>query len=194
MLDQGTDFNPETPAPESPEGAESSNRTFYIIGGILGGIVLLTLVCFVFLVVVYLPGQNRQKAAAQASTQTVQQAKIMAVSQTAQVTLWTQTPQPSPLPSETLTPVPITDTPSPSPVLAQPSNTPVVANLAMTSTVAALQTEVAANLTTTVTLQATALATTGIADEIGLPGLVILALVLVGIIVLARFLRRRPAN
>ncbi len=90
MLDQSNDFNPETPAPESPEGPESSNRTFYIIGGILGGIVLLTLACFVFIVVVYLPNQNKQKAAAQAVTQTLQAAHIEAFTQTAQATLWTQ--------------------------------------------------------------------------------------------------------
>jgi len=194
MLDEGNDLNLETPGPESPEGPESSNRTFYIIGGILGGVVLLTLVCFVFVIAVYLPNQKKQQAAQQASTRTVEAAKILAFTATAQASAWTRTPLPSPLASETNTPVPVTVTSSPTPVVAQPSDTPVVADAALTATMAVLQTQVAANLTTTITPQATALARTGFADEVGLPGLVILALVLVAVILLARRLRRSPAH
>jgi len=41
---------------------------------------------------------------------------------------------------------------------------------------------------------ATALAKTGFADEFGLPGLIVLAVVLVMVILLARRLRAKPAS
>ncbi len=195
MLDEGSDLNLETPGPESPEGPESSNRTFYIIGGILGGIFLLTIVCFVFVIAVYLPNQKKNQAASQAATQTQESAKILAFTATAQASAWTQTPLPSPLASETGTPAEVTATTSPTPVVAQPSNTPpVVADAGLTATMSALQTRVAGNATSTPTSQATALASTGFADEVGLPGLIILSLVLVAVILLARRLRRSPAH
>jgi hypothetical protein len=70
----------------------------------------------------------------------------------------------------------------------------VVADVGLTATMAVLQTQVAANLTLTATYQATAMPRTGFADQFGLPGLIVLALVLVAVILLARRLRRSPAS
>jgi len=199
MLDEGNDFNLEQPAPEEePGGPESSNRTFLIIAGILGAIVLLTLACFVFIA---LSGKlNLFNGAARASTQTAIALQNAAVAQqqtaTAQATLFTQTPLPSPLPSDTNTPLPVTPTSSPTPVVAQPSNTPVIADAALTATMGALQTQVAANLTSTATVQTTptGMPKTGIAEDIGLPTLIVLTVLLVAVIFLARRLRSRPAH
>jgi hypothetical protein len=196
MLDEGNnEFNLEPPTPETPEGPESSNRTFLIVGGILAAIVLLTLVCFA--IVLWRTGKLFAPSG-QANTQTAIAVQNAAVAQqqtaTAVATLFTQTSLPSPLPSETLTPVPETPTTSPTPVVAQPSNTPVIADAALTATMGALQTQVAANLTMTATVQSTAMPRTGFAEDIGLPGLIILAVVLVAVIFLARRLRSSPAH
>jgi hypothetical protein len=198
MLDEGNnDFNPETPAPdETPEGPESSNRTFLIVGGILAAIVLLTLVCFA--IVLWRTGKLFAPSGATQSTQTAIALQNAALAQqgtaTALATLFTATPLPSPLPSDTDTPAPATAAPSSTPVVAQPSNTPVIADAALTATMGALQTQVAANLTQTATLQSTVMPKTGFAEDIGLPGLIILAVVLVAVIFLARRLRSSPAH
>jgi hypothetical protein len=198
MLDEGNnDFNLEPPAPETPEGPESSNRTFLIVGGILAAVVLLTLVCFA--IVLWRTGKLFAPSGAAQSTQTAIAIQNAAQAQqgtsTALAALFTQTPLPSPLPSETNTPLPLASpTISPTPVVAQPSNTPVIADAALTATMGALQTQVAANLTQTATLQSTVMPKTGFADEVGLPGLVILAVVLVAVIFLARRLRSSPAH
>jgi len=113
---EGEDLNyDEAEAP--PE--ESSNRTFLIAAGVLGGIVLLSLICVAVIVLVYLP-QRANQTAAQSSVQT-QQAQINdALTLTAMAFNLSLTPQPSP----TLPP------PTNTPVVAQPSatNTPLVTN------------------------------------------------------------------
>jgi hypothetical protein len=199
MLDEGNnDFNLEPPAPETPEGPESSNRTFLIVGGILAAIVLLTLVCFAILLA--RSGKLFAPSASAKSTQTAIAVANAAQAQqgtaTALAALFTATPLPSPLPSVTSTVIVLASptAPSPTPVVAQPSNTPVIADAALTATMGALQTAVAGNLTQTATQLSTVMPKTGFADEVGLPGLVILAVVLVAVIFLARRLRSSPAH
>jgi hypothetical protein len=193
MLDEGNEFNMETPPPETPEGPESSNRTFLIVGGVMAGLVLLTLVCIAVFFLI-----NRGGATSRSATQTViarnNALQIQNQTATAIAAQWTATPLPSPIPSATETPLPVTPTTSPTPVVAQPSDTPVIADVGLTATMAVLQTQVAANLTLTATYQATAMPKTGFADQFGLPGLIVLALVLVAVILLARRLRRNPAS
>ncbi len=192
MLDEGNDLNIETPPPSPTEGPESSNRTFLIVGGILAGLILVTLICFAAF---FFFNPNRANTAAtQTAISKANALQILNQTATAQATLWTQTPLPSPLATDTETPTPVTPTSSPTPVVALPSDTPVLADAALTATVAALQTQVAANLTVTVTPQTTAMPRTGFADQFGLPGLVILAIALVVVIFLARRLRGSPAH
>ena len=165
----------ETPPPE-----ESSNRTFLIAAGILGGIVLLSIACLAAYALVILPGQraSQEKAAAVQLTQNAQVAAAL-----------TATSQAFSFPTATAT---FTLTPTPVVALPSATGTPsAVTPLPSTSTVAAALTQAAlAQLTTVPT--STALPGTGIADQYGAPGLVVLGVALVAVIFLARRLRAAP--
>jgi hypothetical protein len=188
MYDEGDDLNYEDDAEAPPE--ESSNRTFLIAAGILGGIVLLSIACLAGYALLILPRQNAaqttQTAVALGNESTINNA----LTATAVAFNLSQTPQTSPTaaPTDTL-------------VVAQPSATNTVeftltpdpATAAVAATVAAGLTQVAAS-TATVVLTSTALPTSGFADEVGLPGLVIAAMVLVAVIFLARRLRGTPTS
>jgi hypothetical protein len=191
MLDEGNNFNLETPSPLPPE--EGSNRTFLIVAGVLGALVLLTLVCIAGYVFLLSPRLSSQRSATQTAVAAVNAKVASQMTATHLASLWTQTPLPSPLPTATATPLPATPTNSPTPVVAQPSNTPISTNDPLTATFAALQTQVSANQLT-LTAQPTGMPKTGFADQVGLPGLVILALVFVAVILLARRLRKAPAK
>jgi LPXTG-motif cell wall-anchored protein len=81
-----------------------------------------------------------------------------------------------------------TPTSSPTPLLAVPTDTPVPTTDPRTATVAALLTQAAsAQLTPGPTT--TALPSTGFADQVGIPGLVGMAILLIAVIFLARRLR-----
>jgi cytoskeletal protein RodZ len=165
---------------DAPPPEESSNRTFLIAAGILGGIVLLSLACLAGYVLLYRPSQVAQQSQA-ATAQAVQNAQVAAA--------LTATSQAMNHPTPTVTPPP-TETP----VVAQP--TAVVATSTTdpaTATVAAALTEAAlAQLTQYPT--ATELPGTGLADEYGVPGLVIMGMALIAVIFLARRLRSAPAK
>jgi len=167
---------------ETPEGG-NDNRTFWLIAGILGGILVLALVCMVVYAMVILPGRrDAQRATVNAQNTSV----AMAAEMTAQAEAWTLTP------SVTNTRSPVTATPSPTPLLAE-TNTPIAPGGTVdprTATVSALLTQQAGGLTTTPTV--TQLPDGGFADDVGLPGMVALAAALVVVIFLAR--RLRTAN
>ncbi len=159
---------------------ESNNRTFLIAAGILGGIVLLTLACFaVYFVFIYPKTQaSNQQAANAQSTQNAQVAQALtATAQAASFPTATITPPPTQTPviaQATATTIPVTNTPDPA-----------------TATVAAALTQAAqAQLTNVPT--STALPGTGIADQYGAPGLVVMGMVLIAVIFLARRLRVTP--
>lgn len=176
---EGEETNYDSAPPE-----ESSNRTFLIAAGILGGIVLLSIACLAGYALLILPNQqaaSRAAADAQATTNVQIQGALTATMQ-AQL-----------LPTETLVP------PSPTPLLSQPTgtsesfitNTPDPA----TATVAAALTQAqAAQLTVVVLPTTTALPGTGFADEYGVPGLVVAGLAFVTVILLARRLRAAPVS
>ena len=184
MYDEGDDLNYDDDVEAPPE--ESSNRTFLIAAGILGGIVLLSIACLAGYALLILPRQNAaqttQTAVALGNESTINNA----LTATAVAFDLSQTPQASPTaaPTDTL-------------VVAQPSATNTVEFTLTpdpaTAAVAAGLTQVAAS-TATVVLTSTALPTSGFADEVGLPGLVIAAMVLVAVIFLARRLRGTPTS
>lgn len=156
---------------------ESSNRTFLIAAGILGGIVLISLACLAaFYFLGFLPNQSSNQA--QATAIAIQNAQVAEA--------LTSTAQAASFPTATVTPLP-TNTP----VIAQATNTSLPSAVTpdpATATVAAALTQAAqAQLTTVPT--STALPGTGIADQYGAPGLVIMGLVLIAVIFLARRLR-----
>jgi len=167
---------------ESPPPEESSNRTFLIAAGILGGIVLLSLACLAGYVLLYRPNQIAQQQQA-ATAQALQNAQVAAA--------LTATSEALIHPSPTVTPPP-----TKTPVVAQPTATVLVATSTQdpaTATVAAALTQAAlAQLTQYPT--ATALPGTGLGDQYGAPGLVILGMVLIGVIFLARRLRAAPSK
>ncbi len=178
----------------SPDGGD--NRTFLLVAGGLGLLIVLTLACMaVFLLRSQSSGGQAQRAeVATINAQNTQVAQALAMTQLAQA--WTPTftatsppatPTATPtavvaMPTSTFTPAPPTDTPTPD---------------ARQATVEALQTIQAMTLTPetggaaagTGTPSATELPQTGFADEVGLPGLAIGAVALLLVIFMARRLR-----
>lgn len=164
---------------EEEQTGESSNRTFLIVAGILGGILILTLVCIAVYAMVFLPRSREAESTeiAEINAQNTEVAKLSAL--TAEARAWTSTPTVT----STSTKVPDTATP----VLAA-TDTPDEGALsvdARTATVAALLTQQALSITPA----ATELPETGFMDSVGIPGLVALAATLVLVIILARRLR-----
>jgi len=176
---------------ETISTSRSSNRTFLIVAGILGGILLIALLAIAAYAVI-LPGReiSQQTQAAEiiaTNTAIAEQAQQTAAAR--QITLTpTFTATLEPTATATLAP-----TSTSTPVLA-PTNTPEPssddggADQEATATVAALLTQQAGpdgGLIPT----ATALPDTGFADDVGVPGLLLIAGVLMVVIILSRRLR-----
>jgi hypothetical protein len=167
------------------ESSGDNNRTFWLIAGILGAILVLALVCMVVYAMVFMP-QRRDAQSTQVAEINMQNTSIaLAAEMTAQAQAWTYTP------TVTNTPAPATPTASNTPVVA-PTNTPIPGTAVATqdprtATVSALLTQQAATLTAigpTPTMP-----DTGFADDFGIPGLLALAGALIVVIFLARRLR-----
>jgi hypothetical protein len=180
------DDGEEAPLPEE----SNNNRTFLIAVGILGGIILISIAC---LVGVYLFG-SRGSTAQQAQA-TIAAATAGAENNAFIESALTATFQASILPTTTSTPEPTqvvnvptaTSTVDPAGAQALAVGTPAAA----TATVgAALTLAAAAQLTIVPTT--TALPNTGFIDDMGVPGLVVMALAFVIVILLARRLRTSP--
>ena len=164
---------------DAPPPEESSNRTFLVAAGILGGIVLLSIACLAGYALLILPSQRagQEQAATAQAVQNQQVAQAL-----------TATAAALSFPTATLTPPP-----TQTPVIAQPTSAGTATPDAATATVAAALTQAAlAQLTHVPT--STALPATGIADEYGVPGLVIAGMALIAVIFLARRLRANPAK
>jgi hypothetical protein len=175
---------------ETTEG-ENDNRTFLLVAGGLGIVLVLALVCMVVYALVIQPSRNAGRETQVAEVNATNTSVAMAARMTALAQAWTLTP------TVTDTPAPNTATASPTPVLA-PTDTPMegdgtvttepdVTQDPRTATVAALLTEQAGGGTATPT--ATGLPDTGFADDFGIAGMIALAAALVVVIFLARRLR-----
>jgi LPXTG-motif cell wall-anchored protein len=169
---------------DSPPPEESTNRTFYIVAAAIGGVMLLSLICLALYALVYAPLQRDREATQVAAINAQNTQVAQAAVETGLAAKFTATP--------TSTPVLPTATTSPSPtlVIAEPTDTAVVVTptIDRTATVAVLLTEAAAGrLTATPT--ASALPATGFVEDVGIPAMVGLALLLVVIIFLTRRLR-----
>jgi LPXTG-motif cell wall-anchored protein len=181
-----TEFEPGTEE-AGPPPEESSNRPFLIVASILGGIMLLSLLCIVAFALarpMITGGANRQTQAAEINLQNTSVAH--GVSLTAVALQWTATSPPTLPPTVTETPAPTHTL-----VVAQAAtNTPSPTTDPRTATVAALLTQAAqAQTTPEAAATPTQLPTTGFADDVGAPGLLGMAVLLIGIIFLSRRLR-----
>ena len=176
--------------------SRGSNRTFLVVAGILGGILLIALLAIAGYAVVILPGrdtgQQTQVAAINATnTAVAEEARLTVIVMRGSLTpIFTATLPPA---TETLTPVPTSiPTNTATPVLA-PTNTPEPTSEGTqdpgTATVAALLTQQAGEGEETPIPTATALPDTGFADDFGVPGLLLVAGVLMVVIILSRRLR-----
>lgn len=177
----------EMDSEETLTTSRGSNRTFLVVAGILGAILLIALLAIAAYAVLVLPGrdtgQQTQVAAINATnTAVAEEAQLTAIAK--QITL-TPTFTATLPPTETSTPTP---TNTSTPVLAS-TNTPDPGDGTVgpaTETVAALLTQQAGG---TLVPTATALPDTGFADDFGVPGLLLIAGVLMVVIILSRRLR-----
>ena len=179
---------PET-EDEGLEG-ESSNRTFIIAASVLGGIILLSLVCVAAYALVIAPRQKQQVADAD-MTRVAQNTEVAQM--LTETAVANELAAASPEPSPTLVASP---TASPTPVIAVATDTPTpTPDVAVTATLAAALTQAAQNAleTPAATLPAE-LTNTGFADDVGIPGLLGMMVLLVVVIFFARRLRQASAK
>jgi hypothetical protein len=172
------DFEVEDPVPE-----ESTNRTFVIAAGALGGLLILSMICM-GLYLVFLAPQQREDRNAMATEAAFE------LTQMAIADLATETP----LPPTATTQPPEFDAATNTPVVVIPTNTPLItATVLIEFTTAEAQTQAAelGVLSTEVvpTPTPTALPATGFVDDIGLPVLVLLGAGLVIVILIVRRVR-----
>jgi hypothetical protein len=191
-----TEFEGEEEQHDEEEG-ESGNRSFVILGIILGVIFLCTLIGGGAYALLVLPGQQAARLDAQSTLVAVNTEAAIAVALTQEVMNFTPTLPPTDTP---------TTTPTVTPLLADPATeTPGVgvverdeaadATATAEAEIEALNTELASSqLTVTAMPTVTALSDTGFADNVGLPGLIIGAMILVAVIFLARRLRETPTR
>jgi hypothetical protein len=175
--DSFDDFE-DSDAPEE----ESNNRTFWLVAGILGAILVLALICMVVYAMVIVPNRGKNQAATAAAINTQNASVAMTAEAEAEAMAWTPTP------TITETPAPQTPTETNTPVV-QPTDTPAGPTVTAdprTATVSALLTEQAG---TGITPTPTGLPDGGFADDVGIPGMLALAAALVVVIFLARRLR-----
>lgn len=175
-------FDDLTTLDEEAPPEESSNKTFIIVAAVLGVIVLLSIICVVgYAFTLQRQAAERDEALA---TQVEQDRQVnegltqKAVSDgLTLVAAYTPTIQP--------TSTPVFEQATPTLEQADPQ----------TATVAAALTQAAqAQLTVTALPTSTLLPNTGFVDDVGVPGLVVMAIALVGVILLARRLRVAPAK
>jgi LPXTG-motif cell wall-anchored protein len=204
--DSMQDFESTTVPAGRPPKQRSSNRNFWVILGVLAAMFVLALIVLAALAFLILPKQSAQRLEEAAQINAQNTATLVAATQNAMMTsaasIYTVTPPPA-LPAQS----------SPTPVVVFASATPEATSTvegteekgvggapddaARTATLAYLltqastaqpdprtQTAAAAALRTQ-----TALPQTGFADQVGLPGLFGLALILVVLVFLARRLR-----
>lgn len=187
MTFEDMDFDNDIDVNDTPPPKESSNRTFLMVGGVLGVIIVVTIICMAIYALVIAPQRSNAEATKVSEINSQNTAVAMAAEQTSEAAKFTAT--------STQTRIP--DTPAPSPTLVVAVPTEVAASPtsnSRTATVAALLTQAAVDqLTTTATPTASELPDTGFAEDLGVPGLVGLTLVLVVVIFLARRLRASTA-
>jgi len=182
---------------ETPPPSGQNNRTFVVIAGILGAVILLALVAMAVFALLILPGRNAEQAEVAAKLNAQNTATVMAATSAAMTALVpTETPVPlptdTPTPEPTSTPLP-TEEPTATAELGQGGGLPE--DMAMTATVSALLTQAAGGKVDEGTGEVdatplpTALPDTGFADGMGIPAIVGLGILFVAMIMISRQVR-----
>lgn len=188
--------------PEEPQESQGNNRKFTLVLGILGVIFFMAVVAMAVVAAIYLPARNAARQQQVVEINAANTATALAATQFAYAQQEMLTPSATAIPSAT-------QKPSPTAVIVQATPTSLVATsqgtvvttgtaepagavpkdlLSRTQTVAVLLTQAAQGYSTAAAA-GTALPETGFADEVGLPGLVGLAAVLVVVIIAVRRIR-----
>ena len=176
-----SNFDDEVYVEETPP-EEASNRTFLIVASVLGGLILLALLCGVGYIL-FTRSTNQQTEATALQQATAQAATIqVGLTSTSAARALTLT-------AAVTNTVPPTNTP----VIAQATATASPTSNPATATVGAALTQIVVS-TQTVIVTSTALPNTGFADDIGAPGLLLMAIALVIVIFLVRRLRAAPTR
>jgi cytoskeletal protein RodZ len=168
-----------------PPPEESSNKPFLIVAGILGGIMLLSLLCLAAYAFLRFPTIQAQRSTQAAEAVMLSTDAAISVRQTADAKKVTATYTPTT--TSTATPEPPTATMVVA-MAATKTATPAGPD-PRTATVSALLTQAAAVETTAPVITATVLPQSGFADEVGMPGMLALAGLMVGLIFVARRMR-----
>jgi hypothetical protein len=185
MNDVEQELGEEKP-PES-----NGNRTFLIIAGVLGGIMVLALLSILGVALLRNIPNQRATQSFNATKAARDTAVVISANLTASVPTSTATRQPTYTPTNTRAP---TNTPV---IVIVPTKSPTLdvavatrnALLTQTATKFVTQTVVIKASSTPLIPTTTALPGTGIADELGTPGLLMAAFVLVAVIFIVRRLR-----
>jgi len=185
--------------PEGLPPEESSNRMFWISAGVLGGIALLALICIGVYFFVLRPQQQTARSQQQATidAQNTEVAAIIVSTSTAAAkaaieAAYTPTASNTPIPpTATITPTstPVVAVGSPSAATDTPLPPEMLTATALYPTLTANAVLFAQTLTARPTSATQAIPSTGFADEVGLPMMLGLAVLLIVIILLARRLR-----
>jgi len=188
---------------EGEDGAlpeESGNRTFLILAGVIGGAIILTIICIVIFVMFVLPQQRADQAAQDKAVMEQETEVAMIIEQTstsaartAIAAAFTATPTQTQIPTDTPT---ATEAP-PTPVVAVGTTEKDAINATATALQATanhnalmLEATLTAQFTATPTLvDPSALPEGGFADRVGLPAMIGFAALLIVVIILARRMR-----
>lgn len=168
---------------------ESSNRTFVFAAAAVGGLLVLSMVCLALYALVVAPRQqeSRNAQATQIVLDNTQMAGSLTQTAAALNPTNTRAPTRTPVPSATNTPTAVV-------VVASPTSTPQSTIDPGIATAIAQATLAAAQGGGGGTPTPTALPSTGFADEVGLPGLVLLGVLLVVVVIVSRQLRTRSTT
>lgn len=176
------------------------NRSFLVIAGVLGAVILVALLAAAAYAMLVLPGQNASRAQKAIQVNAQNTATVIAATSAALTEMApTDTPEPTSTPEPTATPEPQVVQPQ---VTEMAIGGGLTEDMAMTATVSALLTQAAESKPDTAdqtaiplgdpSVIATALPDTGFADEMGIPSIVGLGFLFILLIVITR--RARTAR
>jgi type II secretory pathway pseudopilin PulG len=195
--DQNFDNPDESQLPEE----SNNNRTFLIAAGILGGIILISIACLVGVYLYTRSINTANQAQAQAATQTAEASSLFvqqALTATFEAAAVLPTNTVPPSPTAVVAQATATNTPDPNATATGGAvaglGTPAPGTqAAATATVGAALTQ-AASAQLTIVPTSTALPQTGLVEDVGIPGLVVMALAFIIVILLARRMRTAPVR